>query len=257
MNPTIQHSRLRQADRRARPTDRRGAMLLEVVLSVSILLIAIGVCGSAVRNSMLSVQRAEEITRSMLLTESILNDLDTGVLLPEEEQSGDFSAVGLPSWNWELRIVPVEQEPELLRVTVSLFQQGSGGGSDDRRTLLTTSTLRARPRTLNLKEDFGLSEEQTKVLTEAIPGGSQMLDPENFDPRALAKLDMDTLIQMLPLIMQALSAQGAPGLEQLGQGAEGGGLPQGMTPDAQQGGGRSTRQPRTPGSPPPSPGSGS
>jgi hypothetical protein len=197
-------------------------------VSLAILLMAMAVCGTAVRNDLLAVQRSEEITRALMLTEDLLARLDTGTIPYEQDQSGDFDVAGL---SYTLHIVPVEQEPELLRVTATVLQRDPSGDSGQDRAILVTDTLRAKPRPLNMKNDFGLDDEQLKLLTEAIPGGSQILDPENLDPTALARLDMDTLIQLLPIIMQALASApgGAQAMQQMGQDGQGG-LPPSFKP---------------------------
>ena len=70
---------------------RRGAVLLEVVVSISILLMSMGVVGLVFRNGQLNIHRAERITRAMLLTEQLLVELDTNILeLDEQELVGWF-----------------------------------------------------------------------------------------------------------------------------------------------------------------------
>jgi len=220
---------------------RRGVLLLEVVIALSILLIAIAVCGSAINNSLLSVKRGEELTRAMMLSEEMLARLDTGEITYDQEQSGNFEDRGQRDLRYELTITPVEQDPELLRVEISILENDPTANDGQTRPVLVTRALRPKPKPINMKNDFGMTDEQLKMLTDAIPGGSQVIDPENFDPASLAKMDMNTLVQLLPLIMQAMqSGQMNPqmmgDLSQLGQGGQGG-LPSGMLPGMGQLGG--------------------
>jgi hypothetical protein len=213
-------------------------LLLEVVIALSILLIAIAVCGSAINNSLLSVKRGEEMTRAMMLSEEILARLDTADLTFDQEQSGNFEDRGQRDLRYELKITPVEQDPDLLRVEISILENDPTANDGQTRPVLVTRALRAKPKPMNMKNDFGMTDEQLKMLTDAIPGGSQVIDPENFDPTSLAKMDMNTLVQLLPVIMQAMqSGQMNPqmmgDLSQLGQG----GLPGGMLPGMGQPGG--------------------
>lgn len=220
---------------------RRGVLLLEVVIALSILLIAIAVCGSAINNSLLSVKRGEEMTRAMMLSEEILARLDTGEITYDQEQSGNFEDRGQRDLRYELKVTPVEQDPDLLRVEISILENDPTTGDGQTRPVLVTRALRAKPKPINMKNDFGMTDEQLKMLTDAIPGGSQVIDPENFDPASLAKLDMNTLVQLLPVIMQAmqsgqLNPQMMGDLGQLGQGGQVG-FPSGMLPGMGQLGG--------------------
>lgn len=228
----------------------RGVMLLEVLLALSILMLTIAVLGAAIRNGALWAERAERVSRATVLTDDLLARLDLGVLVnpadlqtgQEREVSGDFGDQGPAGLSWALKMEPDQNEPELMRVRVDVIEGDAAANPDDAKILLTTHVIRAKPRAINLKNDFGMTDEQLKLLTEAIPGGSQVLDPENFDPTSLARMDMNQLAELLPLIMTALGGAGGAGalggmgdLSQLGEGAmQGGGLPGGGVP----GGGR-------------------
>jgi len=232
---------------------RRGAMLLEVVLALSILLIAIAVCGLALNNNLADVKKGESLTRAMLLTEELLTRVDAGqIQMDQTEQSGEFGdpdtrSESDPLFSYSLSIVPVEQEPDILRVEATIFERNPSDSTDGAKQVLVTKTLRAKPRPLNLKEDFGMSDEQLQMLTDSVPGGTQVLDPENFDPRSIAQLDMDTLAQLMPLIMQAMSSGQLSG-QDLSKMGQGGGLPSGLTGQLQQAAGGSSSGGQTSGS---------
>ncbi len=185
---------------------RRAAMLLEVVLALAVLLHAIAACGAAVRNSWLTAERAERVSRAMMLTEGIFAQLDLGLLQPEREQTGVFGVEAPDNrWTWKLELLPDDVEPEVLLATLTVFDGPADAPEEQRKTVLVTHALRAKPRAINLKNDFGMTDEQIKMLTDALPGGAQLLDPENFDPSALARLDMDQLTELLPMLMGAMS----------------------------------------------------
>lgn len=215
-------------------------MLLEVVLAISILLIGIAVCGLALNNNLQDVKKGESLTRAMLLTEELLTRVDAGqVQMDQTEQSGEFGDPATrsptdPIFGYTLSIIPVEQEPEVLRIEATIVERDPTQPDQPAKQLLVTKTLRAKPRPLNLKEDFGMSDDQLKMLTESVPGGAQVLDPENFDPRSLAQLDMDSLSELLPMIMQAMSSGALSGLDPSQLGGAAGGLPPGMLSQLQQ-----------------------
>ncbi len=205
---------------RIRREPRRGAALLEVVLSLGLLIVAMGVIGMAFTNGQFFVERAEARTRAMLMTEKLITEIDTGVLtLEDREDSGYFIFDGveesIPGMSWRVEVEPHERIAGLLNVDISIYM-GDPEDEELRRNLLQTRIVRAEPRGFDFERDFGMDEEQIEQLTSLIPGGAQLLDPTNFDPRALAQLPIDQLIEMLPTIMQAFGGQlGAGQLEQL------------------------------------------
>ncbi|MFO0973523.1 MAG: hypothetical protein U1A27_08810 [Phycisphaerae bacterium] len=207
--------------RRTRGPARRGVLLLEVVLSLAIMLMAIAALGVAFGNSLASASKAERLTRAMLLTDDVLTRFDMGLFVQAQQNQQTEQTVSgalpVPGLTYELEVKPDEQEPELLRVTATVFDQTreqTATSEAERVPLLVTHALRPKYKAVNLKEDFGMTDEQCKTLTDAIPGGTQVLDPENFDPTSLARMDMDSLTQFLPVIMAALQSgqlQGAMG----------------------------------------------
>jgi len=69
----------------------------------------------------------------------------------------------------------------------------------------TLHVLRAAPQPLDLGLEFGLKEEEIeKVADQLSPLGIPGLDVDSFDPKVLASLDFDQLIQVLPVIADVL-----------------------------------------------------
>lgn len=199
-----------------RARGRRGAALLEVVLSVSILVIAMGIIGFAFRNGQLDIDRAELRTRAMMATEQVLTNIDLATL-PIVQQaeattggqmtdlSGAMDIDAPPGMSYRVMAGMDPMIPGTARVQVDIF---NGDPTDENSPLiLSTMVLRAPPRPINLGRDFGLSDEQLQQLTDAIPGGAAVLDPAAVDPKALASLDLDMLAQILPMLMQAFGGQ--------------------------------------------------
>ncbi len=185
-------------------TRRRGAALLEVVVALSILLVAMAVVGGAFRNGAHTIDRAERMSRARVMTERLLVEMDTGILeMEEREQSGWFGDEAMEGMSWAVEINPHERIERLLEVDVHIYLGDPDGDADERRHLLSTRVLRVEPKGLDLEEDFGLDEEQIDQLTEAIPGGAAIFDPTDFDPRMLAHLDLESLAELLPTLVQA------------------------------------------------------
>jgi len=221
---------------------RRGVALLEVVVSISILLVAMAVIGLAFRNGQYNLQRSERITRAMLLTERLLAELDTGYLeIEEREQSGWFDVEAEEGMSWFVEINPDDNIDGLLKVDITIFLGDPEGTDEEHVRILSTHVFRPEPMGIDFERDFGLDEDQITQLTDAIPGGEAVIDPTDFDPRDLARLDLDTLVEILPALMEALGVNlGAGQLNQI-LGGSGGADLSGLQNLAPAGGGASGR----------------
>jgi len=222
-NPRPRHGVRRRLD------VRRAAVLLEVVISVGLLLAAMIAIGVVFFNGKHFVEKAEQRTRAMLLTDKLITALDAGVdedrdgvpdIDPtEREQSSSTIPLGLaeavPGMSWRIEIDPSPRVDGLFEIDIHIYM-GDPDDEDNRINVLRTRIVRAEPRGLDFERDFGLDESQIEELTNLIPGGAQLLDPANFDPRSLAQLPADQLVEMLPTLIQAFGSQLGPGqLEQL------------------------------------------
>ncbi len=240
----------------------RGLVLLEVVVSLGVLLVAIAVVGVVFHNGQENVVRAEKLMRGMIMSERLIAEIDTnsGLLdVEQREQSGYFrDEETLAGMSWKVTANPSQRVEGLLEIDVEIFIGDPDGEPEMREYVMGTRIFRALPRGIDLENDFGLDEEQVTQITDQIPGGAQLIDPRNFDPRMLASLDMDTLIEMLPTLIAAFGQNFAGGqldqiiaalqsgdtsaLQQIAGQRGGMGLPGGMggggQGGAQQGGGQ-------------------
>lgn len=200
---------------RGNSTRLRALVLLEVVLSLGILLLTISVVGAIFRNGRENVETSERLSRGMIQTERLIAEIDTnsGLLnLDENEQSGFFrDGETIELMSWKIKVEPLQRVEGLLQVDIDIFIGDPEADVGDRKFVMSTRFFRALPRGLDLEKDFGLEEEQINQLTDAIPGGAQVIDPNNFDPRMLASMDMDTLIELLPTLIAAFGDQFAGG----------------------------------------------
>lgn len=193
---------------------RRALVLLEVVVSLGILVVTMAVIGLVFRNGMRNVETSEKLSRGMIMAERLIAEIDTnsGLLnLDEPEQFDYFKAdETLAGMSWKVKVEPLQAVEGLLQIDISIFI-GDPEDEDLHENILSTRIYRAIPRGIDLENDFGLDEDQIQQLSDAIPGGSQFIDPNNFDPKALASLDMDTLIGLLPTLIAAFGENFAGG----------------------------------------------
>jgi len=199
------------APRRHRRTVRAGAALLEVVVALSLLLISMAAIGVAFNNGSYFIEKAELLARADIMTERLIGQIETGIVSLDAPQTiGDFGEEGVPGMTFRVTVNPDQNVQDLLRVDIEVFM-GHPEEDDDAELVTRTHLLRAMPRGIDFARDFGFDEEQLAQVTDAIPGGEAVLDVTNFDPKDLASLDLDMLVQMLPTLMQALGGNMAGG----------------------------------------------
>ena len=186
------------------PSRRPAAALLEVVISVSILLLAMSVIGVAFRNGLDSVELADRISRGDQLTDNLLNAIDCGMVsISEAEQTGTFGEIAEEGMFWKTEAVPDPQVAGLIHGAIYIYRGDPDGPEQNRRLIATTYVERIVPKGIDFQRDFGFTQEQVESITSAVPGGEALFNPADFDPRSLAKLDMNMLIELLPTLIEA------------------------------------------------------
>jgi hypothetical protein len=198
----------------------RAALLLEVVLSMAILVSALGVFGAQLVSGLRATQAADLRTRAGALVERVLGlvEYDPEMqdrLLTEEHIENEFGD-DLPGWTYQIDFKPVEEVAGLGQICISvLFESEDDVRSDVRggRLLGQAFLLKATRAKINLVDDFGLPQEKVDEIAALMPEG---FDPTDFDPQkliALAREDpqmiMSLLPALLPLIQQYLGQSGS------------------------------------------------
>ena len=185
----------------------RAVVLLEVVVSLGIIILAMGVIVLAFNNGNYRVHRAEERIQALIMTERLIAEMDTKILDLEEitegsGESGFFGDESIKGLSWRMTLDPSSRVEGLLKIDFFIYM-GDPDDEDNRQFVMHTRVFRPEPRGIDFERDFGLDEDQIQLLMDAIPGGAAALDPTNFDPRALAQLPLDDLVELLPTLIQA------------------------------------------------------
>ena len=94
---------------RSAPRDaRRAAALLEVVISLSILLVAMSAIGVAFSTGLFHVEHAERMNQATMMTDRLLTAVDLGMIAPSDrEQTGVFSGETIAGMSWEMQAQPI------------------------------------------------------------------------------------------------------------------------------------------------------
>lgn len=216
--------------RGASPRFRRGALLLEVVVALTIVVATMGVLGSQLVSGLRLTADADQLTRAAALVDRLLALVEMDpemreLILLEEQTDGDFGEQ-YPGWFWEVEFQPVEQVEGLGLVRVAVLYQEDlerVDSSDGARVVRQVVLLKAAPGQIDLVEDFGMGEEQVEELAALLPMAE--FDPAAVDPQMLVaaltenpEVLLEMLPALLPLLQQYMANSG-------GGGGAGGGSP--------------------------------
>ncbi|MCH7700432.1 MAG: hypothetical protein IID37_01975 [Planctomycetes bacterium] len=191
---------------------RRGFVLLEVVLSLGLLVLGMTVIGAQVRQAFDTSVNTALTMRAMMLAESRLAQLDSGMLVLDpvlieagEPIEEDFGRL-FPAFATRVTVSETAVE-ELFQVTLQMLYDRNRDPDDeydfDESTVLyTLYTLRATPAFIDLEVDFGVDQERIEKLIEAVPDAE--FDPYAFDPSFLASMELEDLVAVLPDLLEAL-----------------------------------------------------
>lgn len=186
-------------------TPRRGALLLEVILALTIMIATMGMLGTQLINGLRMTEFGQEQTRASQLVNRMMTllelDLETVARFFDERTiDGDFGEQ-YPGWFWRATV----DETDTLGlglVTIEVLHQADPDRQDsidDARLVRQMHLLKADPGRIDLAADFGLSEERIAQFAESIPIPG--FDPASLNPQELVSLDPAMLLDLLPQLM--------------------------------------------------------
>lgn len=210
--------------RRRQCRHRRGALLLEVILSLTILFMGMAVVGIQMRTSIIAGYENERLTQALMLAEAKLGQLDVGAINLQRDMSsdgvieGDFG-MSFPGFFYRFTIEPHDDLEDIFEVTTDILYgppeyDREPGNIEDSKVVLTLYSFRPTPPTLNLQRDFGVTDDQMEELAAALPPD---LDPAEFSPRAFADMDLATMLELMPLFLEVFGQGFGFSTEQLQQ----------------------------------------
>lgn len=186
----------------------RGALLLEVVVALAIMVAVLAVVGSQMVGGIQMVADAESQTRAGELGDRMmaLLDLDQQTqqkVFADLESTGDFGE-SYPDYMWRVAVEPTEVEG-LDQVTLDIVHiddPDSYGDIEQGKIVRRFHMLKAAPGRIDLVDDFGMNEEQVAVIGQLVP--IEGFDPRAMDPQQIASLDPAMLLQLLPQLLPLL-----------------------------------------------------
>jgi len=192
------------------PARQSGFMLLEMVIAVGLLVLGMALIGAQISTSTDTARETELMSRVVFLAESKIAELDTGLIIPEEEIEEDFGRL-FPEFGWRMRIVPAA-ETELNLITLEILYEFAREPDEefdfeDAEVMQTYHTLRATPTSLDMTRDFGLEEEQADDINNQLAdltGGA--VDVREFDPSIFQNLSPEELAGLAEMLINQMGA---------------------------------------------------
>jgi hypothetical protein len=195
---------------------RRAYVLLETVIATGLLILGLAVIGAQFQDSETSIKKMQRRIRAIELAEHQLAELDLGLVeldSVDEVQEGDFGPRH-PDYGWRLTTEPSAIEGLFrLSLEVLFLPRAERYREDDfdhevAENLFTAYALRPTARKVDFGADFGLPDEELEKVTQTLADtGIPGLDPAAFDLTILAKLDFEQMIEVLPVVLDAMGME--------------------------------------------------
>jgi hypothetical protein len=201
---------------------------MEILVALGILILGLTVIGSQIRSSWRASYEMKDRYTAMLLAESFVASLDSGLTVTDElddEIEGDWAewdelfvdldtefqpppwAELYPEYGWRLTLEPCALE-EMIFVTLEILfdprrtDTDEDFDHDEAEVLFTLYLMRAIPTRIDLTRDFGMDLEEAEKLAEQLADvGDGGLDPYDLDPSVLQNLDLEELVTIAPTLL--------------------------------------------------------
>ncbi|NLE57763.1 MAG: hypothetical protein GX616_05335, partial [Planctomycetes bacterium] len=171
------------ANHRARH-DRRGVMLLEVIVALGLLVFGLAIVALQIDSGLKIAKSNRLYTQAMMLVDSKLAEVEAGVIQPdmlEQEVKGDFGIL-YPGFTWRIEIEPTEIDGfymakiEIGHCESAVQQQIDDPMSEidieDSDTIIVRTAYRLfpKPADINLERDYGITSEQMDAMLADLEG---------------------------------------------------------------------------------------
>jgi len=195
---------------KSRGAGRAGAVLLEVLVTVTLIVMFMALIGSQILAAVEAAAKVDRRQNAMLLAESLVGRLQAGGfdLADQEDQiTGDFGEL-YPGWAWKITAEPVQDDEALMRVNLQIFYDESGEAGEavgdvieSLAPVLSLHTFWAVAPQVDLARDFGLDEESLSGLADVF--SNEGFDARDLDPSWLTNLGPEQLKELVGALSQA------------------------------------------------------
>ena len=210
------------AQKGARPWRGRGAVLLEVIFSMGLLLFGMSVVGGQIVIGLKSAKTADTYIRSVLLVDMVMAELEGGRIrlsdsdseVLDDEQGGGFG-LRYPGYSWKMDVEETEID-DLYMIKLDIGYSEADKAMqledpdyetefDDREVVIyTVYRLWGASPKIDLERDFGIKEEDLEKMLGALglagllPEGDGEVPPDGGVPSGAPPVDPNVLGDLLP-----------------------------------------------------------
>lgn len=177
------------------------------------LIVGLAVIGAQVQDAQKSLRNMNRRTQAMMLAERQLAELDMGLAdldSVDEVVEHDFGP-RYPDWAWRLTTSDTALPNMYVEQLDVLYFPREGDYEEDQfefedaEVAYTLHTMRAVQPPVNFAVDYGMHEDEVRDLGDKLSDvGIPGLDVTSFDPRLLQNIDLEQLMKVLPVILDAL-----------------------------------------------------
>ncbi len=192
---------------------RRGALLLEIILARTILFMGMSLIGIQLQTSIKIGYDNERRTQALLLAEAKLAQLDSGAINLEREMGADGVMEGdfgrsFPGYFFRFTMEEHKDLEDIFEVTTEILygppeEDLEPGDIEDAEVVMVLYSFRATPPTLNLQRDFRVTDDQFEEFAALLPPD---LDPLDLSPNELGRMDLETLMELMPQLLEIFGA---------------------------------------------------
>lgn len=190
--------------RPARRVRASGYLLLEALIATTLMVLGLAVIGAQVQKAYFESMKMERLTRAMMLAESKLAELDTGLVdfnSFDEEMEEPFGPL-FPDFGYRIRVQPTVTEGlNQVRLQILYFARNyhrEDFDFDRAEVLYDLYTFRMAPRPIDLQADYGMDEESISRFNDLMAAVGAEYDGYNFPLQDFMRTaDIEAILQLL------------------------------------------------------------
>lgn len=165
---------------------RSGYVLLETLIATTLLVLGLAVIGTQVQRAYFETLEMERRTRALMLAESKLAELDTGLIVFDsfdEVMEEPFGPL-FPDWGYRITVQPTLTEGlNHIQLEILYFMRNYDREEFDfeqAKVIHELYTFRMTPRRIDLMLDYGMDEESVTKLNDLLSGVGMEIPEDGF-----------------------------------------------------------------------------
>lgn len=165
---------------------RSAYVLLETLIATTLLVLGLAVIGTQVQRAYFETLEMERRTRALMLAESKLAELDTGLIVfdsLDEVMEEPFGPL-FPDWGYRITVQPTLTEGlNHIQLEILYFMRNYDREEFDfeqAKVIHELYTFRMTPRRIDLMLDYGMDEDSVTKLNDLLSGVGMEIPEDGF-----------------------------------------------------------------------------